>query len=50
MAVNWWLLGLAFVLGFAITLALVVRRIEREVPVYETAFGAATRPPRAEDD
>jgi hypothetical protein len=49
MAVNWWLLGLAFVVGFAITLALVVRRVEREVALYETAFGAATRQPRDED-
>ncbi|BBX31813.1 hypothetical protein MMAG44476_18592 [Mycolicibacterium mageritense DSM 44476 = CIP 104973] len=32
--VNWWLMGLAFVLGVALTLALTVRRVKREVPVY----------------
>lgn len=32
--VNWWLMVLAFVLGLALTLALTVRRVKREVPVY----------------
>ena len=33
--VNWWLMGLAFVLGLVLTLALTIRRVKREVPVYE---------------
>ncbi|MGV0745265.1 channel accessory protein ArfC, sunset domain variant [Mycolicibacterium sp. XJ870] len=32
--VNWWLMALAFVLGLLLTLALTVRRVKREVPVY----------------
>jgi uncharacterized membrane protein ArfC len=40
MTVNWWLVALAFVLGLVITLAFMVRRVEREVPVSATA-GAA---------
>ncbi|GBE64773.1 hypothetical protein MFM001_12350 [Mycobacterium sp. MFM001] len=30
---NWWLMVLAFVLGLALTFALMVRRVKREVPV-----------------
>jgi uncharacterized membrane protein ArfC len=30
---NYWLLGLAFVLGLVLTFALTIRRVEREVPV-----------------
>ena len=33
--VNWWLMALAFVLGLVLTFALTVRRVTREVPVYE---------------
>lgn len=33
--VNWWLMALAFVLGVVLTLALSIRRIKREVPVYD---------------
>ncbi|MHC9295059.1 hypothetical protein ACRCUN_21560 [Mycobacterium sp. LTG2003] len=47
--VNWWLMGLSFVLGLVLTLALTVRRVKREVPVYgalgrrpETGAAAAT--------
>lgn len=47
--VNWWLMALSFVLGLVLTLALTVRRVKREVPVYgalgrrpETGGGAAT--------
>jgi hypothetical protein len=36
MNVNWWLVGLAFVLGLVITLVFMIRRVEREVPVYGT--------------
>ena len=36
--VNWWLMALAFVLGLALTLALMIRRVTREVPVSES-FG-----------
>jgi uncharacterized membrane protein ArfC len=32
MNVNWWLVALAFVLGLVITLAFMIRRVEREVP------------------
>jgi hypothetical protein len=32
--VNWWLMVLAFALGLALTLALMIRRVKREVPVY----------------
>jgi hypothetical protein len=30
--VNWWLMALAFVLGLALTFALMIRRVKREVP------------------
>ncbi|CQD17012.1 hypothetical protein K1X22_03835 [Mycolicibacterium farcinogenes] len=47
--VNWWLMALAFVLGLVLTLALTLRRVKREVPVYgalgrrpDTAAGAGT--------
>jgi uncharacterized membrane protein ArfC len=40
MTVNWWLVALAFVLGLVITLAFMIRRVEREVPV-SAAAGAA---------
>ncbi|MGV0812220.1 hypothetical protein ABQF34_09695 [Mycolicibacterium boenickei] len=42
--VNWWLMALAFVLGLVLTLALTLRRVKREVPVY----GALGRRPSAE--
>ena len=41
--VNWWLMALAFVLGLVLTLALTLRRVKREVPVY----GALGRRPEA---
>ena len=31
--VNWWLMALAFVLGLALTSALMIRRVMREVPI-----------------
>ena len=34
--VNWWLMALAFVLGLALTFALMIRRVTREVPVSES--------------
>jgi uncharacterized membrane protein ArfC len=40
MNVNWWLVALAFVLGLVITLAFMIRRVEREVSV--PAAAAAT--------
>lgn len=40
--VNWWLMALAFVLGLALTLAFMVRRVVREVPVYGTTQGGAS--------
>ncbi|BBZ12271.1 channel accessory protein ArfC [Mycobacterium branderi] len=30
---NWWLMVLSFVLGLALTFALTVRRVKREVPL-----------------
>ncbi|WP_156657551.1 hypothetical protein [Mycobacterium kyorinense] len=30
---NWWLMVLAFALGLALTFALMIRRVKREVPV-----------------
>ena len=40
--VNWWLMVLAFALGLVLTLALMIRRVKREVPEYATlAAGAA---------
>ncbi len=32
--VNWWLMALAFLLGLVLTLAFMIRRVTREVPVY----------------
>ncbi|MDV3129812.1 hypothetical protein M1247_33245 [Mycobacterium sp. 21AC1] len=43
--VNWWLMVLAFVLGLVLTLALTVRRVTREVPVY----GAPGREPESDE-
>jgi hypothetical protein len=39
--VNWWLIGVAFVLGLLLTLALTIRRVKREVPVSSSAGAAA---------
>jgi uncharacterized membrane protein ArfC len=39
--VNFWLVGLAFVLGLLLTFALTIRRVEREVPVRSSATAAA---------
>lgn len=38
---NWWLIGLAFVLGLLLTFALTIRRVKREVPVSSTGAAAA---------
>ncbi len=40
---NWWLMALAFVLGLVLTGLFVVRRVTREVPVYESADAAPAR-------
>lgn len=43
---NWWLMVLAFVLGLALTFALMIRRVKREVPVGSSvATPAATAAP-----
>jgi hypothetical protein len=34
---NWWLIGLAFLLGLLLTFALMIRRVKREVPVSSSA-------------
>ena len=34
---NWWLMALAFLLGLLVTLAVMIRRVQREVPVYAAA-------------
>jgi uncharacterized membrane protein ArfC len=39
--VNWWLIGLAFVLGLLLTFALTIRRVTREVPVSSSTGGVA---------
>ena len=39
--VNCWLLALAFLLGLALTLAFMLRRVKREVPEYGTGSGSA---------
>jgi uncharacterized membrane protein ArfC len=39
--VDYWLVGLAFVLGLLLTLALTIRRVKREVPVRSSARAAA---------
>jgi uncharacterized membrane protein ArfC len=41
--VNWWLMALAFVLGLALTLAFMVRRVVREVPVYAEGTAGVAR-------
>ncbi len=38
---NWWLMALAFALGLLLTGSFLIRRVTREVPVYESG-GAAT--------
>lgn len=35
--VNYWLVGVAFLLGLLLTFALTIRRVEREVPVGSSA-------------
>ncbi len=35
--VNWWLMAVAFALGLVLTLALMIRRVKREVPEYAAA-------------
>ena len=40
---NWWLMAVAFVLGLVITGAFMIRRVTREVPVYESGEAAPAR-------
>ena len=44
--VNWWLMVLSFVLGLILTLAFMIRRVTREVPIY----AALGRGPQVEVD
>jgi uncharacterized membrane protein ArfC len=46
--VNWWLIGLAFMLGLLLTFALMIRRVKREVPVSLSTAAAATGGPAGE--
>jgi uncharacterized membrane protein ArfC len=39
--VNYWLVGLAFLLGLLLTFALTIRRVKREVPVRFSAEDAS---------
>ena len=39
--VNYWLVGVAFLLGLLLTFALTIRRVKREVPVRPSATGAS---------
>ena len=32
--VNWWLMALSFIAGLLLTLAFMIRRVTREVPIY----------------
>jgi uncharacterized membrane protein ArfC len=45
---NHWLLALSFVMGLVLTLALTIRRVEREVPVHSSAGAAAAPTPEPE--
>lgn len=45
--VNYWLVGLAFLLGLLLTLALTIRRVELEVPVPPSA---AQEPDKSKED
>lgn len=40
-SVNWWIVALAFALGLVLTLAFMIRRVKREVPVYAAGGGTA---------
>ena len=42
--VNWWLMALAFVLGLLLTLAMMIRRVTREVPVTHTVSAGVGAP------
>jgi hypothetical protein len=42
--VNWWLMALAFLLGLLLTLALMIRRVTREVPVVHTVSAGVKKP------
>jgi len=42
--VNWWLMTLAFLLGLALTFALMIRKVTREVPVTRTVSAAVPTP------
>jgi uncharacterized membrane protein ArfC len=49
--VNYWLVGVAFLLGLFLTFALTIRRVKREVPVRSSVGAAAagtTKSPTAE--
>ncbi len=41
---NWWLMGLAFLLGLLLTLAMMIRRVTREVPIVHTVSAGAAKP------
>jgi uncharacterized membrane protein ArfC len=38
--VNYWLVGVAFLLGLSLTFALTIRRVKREVPARPSAADA----------
>jgi uncharacterized membrane protein ArfC len=48
--VNWWLIGLAFVLGLLLTFVLTIRRVKREVPVRSSTGAAGGAAGAAGDD
>jgi uncharacterized membrane protein ArfC len=39
--INWWLMAVAFLLGLVLTLALMIRRVKREVPEHATLAAGA---------
>lgn len=48
--VNWWLMALAFLLGLLLTLAMMIRRVTREVPVTHTVSASVKTPQAGKPD
>ena len=48
--VNWWLMALSFLLGLLLTLAFMIRRVTREVPVERSVRGAQCGAPHRRPD
>lgn len=48
--VNWWLMALAFLLGLLLTLAMMIRRVTREVPITHTVSASVKTPQAGKPD